>query len=68
MSDVSALAEHVRLIAEQAGLARALKLFPEGVKVAAERGLRPLGELPKGTSPIVSPAPIFDPARFEREE
>jgi len=68
MSDVSALAEHVRLIAEQAGLARALKLFPEGVKAAAERGLRPLGELPKGTSPIVSPAPIFDPARFEREE
>ena len=67
MSDASRIPETVRLLAEQHGLAKALKLFPDGVKAAAERGLRPLGEAPKGNSPIASPAPIFNPARFEKE-
>ena len=68
MSDASRIPEPIRLAAEQHGLGKALKLFPEGVKAAAERGLRPLGEAPKGTSPIASPAPIFNPTRFEREK
>ena len=34
-------------------------------KSAAERGLKPLGEPPAGLSPLASPAPIFDPTRFE---
>ncbi len=59
--------EHLRLLAEQHGLQRALKLFPEGVKAAAERGLRPLGDPPGGHVPTASPAPVFNPARFERE-
>lgn len=67
MSDASNIPEAVRLMAEQRGLAKALKLFPDGVKAAAERGLKPLGELPAGTTSISSPAPIFDPARFEKE-
>ena len=54
-------------MAEQQGLAKALKLNPEGVKAAAERGLKPLGALPKGTTSISSPAPVFNPARFERD-
>ena len=49
-------------------MSKALKLYPDGVKAAAERGLKPLGELPKGTTSISSPAPIFDPARFEKSE
>ena len=49
-------------------LAKALKLYPEGVKAAAERGLKPLGALPKGTTSISSPAPVYNPARFERGE
>jgi len=65
MSDAS-VPESVRLAAEQHGLGKALKLFPEGVKAAAERGMKLLGEAPKGNSPIASPAPIFNPARFER--
>ena len=68
MSDASKISETVRLLAEQHGLSKALKLFPDGVKAAAERGLKPLGELPKGTTSISSPAPIFNPARFEREK
>ena len=68
MADPPNIPEAVRLMAERAGLSRALKLFPDGIKAAAERGLRPLGEPPKGTSPIVSPAAIFNPARSEREE
>ncbi len=67
MSDASKIPEAVRLAAEQQGLAKALKLYPEGVKAAAERGLRPLGALPKGTTSISSPAPVFNPARFERD-
>ena len=60
--------EAARLMAEQQGLAKALKLYPEGVKAAAERGLKPLGALPKGTTSISSPAPVFNPARFEKSE
>ena len=68
MSDASKVSESVRLAAEQHGLSKALKLFPDGVQAAAERGLKPLGETPKGNSPIASPAHIFNPARFEREK
>ena len=68
MSDTSKNPEAIRLLAEHHGLAKALKLFPDGVKAAAERGLKPLGELPKGTTSINSPAPIFNPARFESEK
>jgi hypothetical protein len=57
----------VRLAAEQAGLARALELFPDIVKAAIERGSRPLGGPPAGTSPLIHPAPVFDPTRFESE-
>jgi hypothetical protein len=65
MSDASQIPDAVRMAAEQRGLGKALKLFPDGVKSAAERGLKPLGDLPKRTTSISSPAPIFDPARFE---
>ena len=39
MSESAKVPEDVRRMAEQHGLAKALKLFPEGVKAAAERGL-----------------------------
>jgi len=68
MSDASKIPEAVWLAAEQQGLAKALKLYPDSVKAAAERGLKPLGALPKGTTSISSPAPVFNPARFERDE
>ncbi len=68
MSDVVKTPDAVRLLAEQQGLAKALKLYPEGVKAAAERGLKSLGALPKGTTSISSPAHIFNPVRFERGE
>ena len=68
MSDAPKIPEAVRLLAEQHGLSKALKLFPEGVKAAVERGLKPLGALPAGTTSISSPAPIFNPARFEKSE
>ena len=68
MSDTSKTPDAIRLLAEQHGLGKALKLFPDGVKAAVERGMRPLGEAPKGTSSIASPAHIFNPARFERDE
>jgi len=67
MSDALKNPEFLQWLCEQHGLERALKPFPDGVKAAAERGLRPLGDLPPGNSPITSPAPIFDPARFERD-
>ena len=67
MSDALKNPETVRLLAEQHGLSKPLKLFPDGVKAAAERGLKPLGALPQGTTSISSPAPIFNPARFEKE-
>ena len=47
--------EDLRLLAEQAGLKRALEKFPDGVKAAAERGLRPVGAMPAGNSPITHP-------------
>ena len=67
MSDAPKTSDAVRLAAEQHGLSKALKLYPDGVKSAVERGLKPLGALPKGTTSISSPAPVFDPARFERD-
>jgi hypothetical protein len=66
MSDASDIPGSTRLLAEQAGLAKALKLFPDGVKAAAERGLKPLGDPPKGHVPTASPAPVFNPAAFDR--
>ena len=66
MSEASKIPEAVRLAAEQHGLGKALKLYPEGVKAAVERGGKPLGAPPKGTSPIAQPAHIFNPARFEQ--
>ena len=66
MSDASNIPEAVRLLAEQRGLAKVLKLFPDGVKAAVERGQRPVGDH-RGLSPIASPAPVFDPTRFENE-
>ena len=68
MSDGPTIPEHIRLAAEQHGLGKALKLFPDGLRSAYDRGTRPLGEAPKGTSPIASPAPIFNPARFEKDQ
>jgi hypothetical protein len=68
MSDAPKTPDAVRLLAEQQGLAKALRLFPEGVQAAAERGAKPLGELPAGTTSISSPAHIFNPARFEKSE
>ncbi len=68
MSDASDLPESTRRLAEQAGLAKALKLFPDGVKSAAERGLRPLGDPPNGHVSTASPAPVFNPAAFERNK
>jgi len=60
-------ADTVRVLAEQAGLGKALKVFPDGVKAAVERGTKPLGDPPKGHVPTASPAPVFNPAAFERE-
>jgi hypothetical protein len=68
MNEKQTLPDNIRLAAEQHGLGKALKLFPDGVKGAAERGLKPLGEPPKSNSPIASPAHIFNPARFNRGE
>ena len=67
MSDDRKITDFVRAMAEQHGLTRALDKFPEGVKSGAERGLRPVGAMPAGHSPITHPAPIFSPARFEPE-
>jgi hypothetical protein len=68
MSNVSDIPEATRVLAEQAGLAKALKLFPDGVKAAAERGLRPVGDPPNGHVPTASPAPVFNPAAFEQKK
>jgi hypothetical protein len=53
--------DQLRLLAEQADLKRALEKFPDGLKGAAERGLRPLGAMPAGNSPITHPAHVFKP-------
>ncbi len=58
--------DHLRLLAEQAGLKRALEKFPDGVKAGVERGLRPVGAMPAGNSPITQPAHVFNPEQFER--
>ena len=58
----------IRILAEQHGLKRALEKFPDGVKGAAERGLRPLGAMPAGNSPITHPAQVFNPAQYERRK
>jgi hypothetical protein len=68
MPDTEKLPDPIRLVAEQQGLSRALKLYPDVVRAAAERGLRSLGAPPPGASPIVSPAPVFDPTRFEQDQ
>ena len=68
MSEGATILEAVRLMAERRGFAKVLKLYPHEMQAAAERGLKPLSEAPKGNSPIASPAPIFNPARFEREK
>ena len=68
MSDETDRAELMRLLAEQQGLERALQRFPEAIRAAAERGLRPLGAFPSGTPPRIQPAGVFDPARFEPPE
>jgi hypothetical protein len=67
MTDVSKVPEHIRQAAEQAGLGKALKLFPDGVASAYERGTRALGDHPS-LSPIASPAAIFNPTRFEQDQ
>ena len=66
MGNAPDISEVTRLLAEQAGLAKALKLFPDGVKAALERGMKPLGDPPKGHVPTASPAPVFNPAAFEK--
>ena len=58
----------IRILAEQLGLKRALEKFPDGVKGAAERGLRPLGAMPPGNSPITHPAPVFNPEQYEHRK
>ena len=60
--------DFVRTMAEQHGLKRALEMFPDGVKAGAERGLKPVGAMPAGNPPLTHPAPVFDPARFEKSE
>lgn len=59
--------EQLRLLCEQAGLMRALERFPDGVKAAAERGLRPVSNPPDGYVPTAHPAPVFNPAHYEFE-
>jgi hypothetical protein len=60
------ISDMVQLLAEQVGLGKALTLFPEGVKSAVERGLKPIGDPPKGHVPTASPAPVFNPAAFDK--
>jgi hypothetical protein len=67
LSDAPITPEQLRLLCEQAGLTKALTMFPDGVKAAVERGMRPLGDHP-GITPVSSPAPIFDPSSFERDK
>ena len=64
MSTTAKIPDSFAVIAEQQGLQRALAQFPDIVAAAAERGLRPLSEAP-GHSPLIAPAPVFDPTTFE---
>jgi hypothetical protein len=68
MGDASKSPDAIGVMSEQHGLGKALKLFPEGLTAAAERGLKPLGQAPNGTSSTSAPAHIFNPARFQRDE
>ena len=68
MSKDAKIPDTIRLLAEQRGLTRALELFPDMIKAAAERGLQPLGAFPPGTPPLIEPAPVFDPTKFEGGE
>jgi hypothetical protein len=64
MSNTPKSSETVRLLAEQAGLQRALQLFPDGVAGAVERGSRPLAvPADLSISPVSAPAAVFDPAK-----
>jgi hypothetical protein len=67
MSEPASASESLRLAAEQRGLSKAMKLFPDGVKGAIEKGLKPLGTPAQGISPTASPASVFNPARFEQK-
>ena len=66
MSDSQKTSDTFRAMAEQHGLKRALEKFPDAVKAAAERGLRPVGAMPPGNSPLTHPASIFNPELYER--
>jgi len=55
-------------MAEKHGLMRALEKFPDSVKAAAERGLRPVGAMPPGHPPLTHPAHVFNPEPFERDK
>jgi hypothetical protein len=67
MGDTASIPETIRLTAEEQGLHRALTMFPDVLKAAAERGLKPLGTH-KNSSPLASPAPVFDPSRFDQHK
>jgi len=67
MSDASISPEQLRQLCEQLGLQRAFKLYPDAVRAAAERGLRPLGDPPGSHVATAAPAAVFNPARFERD-
>jgi len=64
MAETTSIPETIRLAAEEQGLHRALAMFPDVLKASAERGLKPLGAH-RRSSPLASPAPVFDPARFD---
>jgi hypothetical protein len=68
MSETANVPESARLAAEQHGLSKALRLFPDSVKAASEKGLKPLGMPRQGIVPTASPANVFNPARFEKNE
>ena len=65
MSNADRMPDFARAMAEQHGLQRAFEKFPDGVKAAAERGLRPVGAMPAGHPPLTHPAPIFNPEPYE---
>jgi hypothetical protein len=68
MTSEKKIPEWVRIQAQQQGLERALSLFADEVAVAAERGLKSLGEIRGGLSPLSAPAPVFNPARFGADQ
>lgn len=67
VSGPAKVSEHVQRAAEQHGLGKALKLAPEIVAAAAERGAHPLSKPAAPLSPLTSPAPVFDPASFGKK-